>query len=861
MKIAYALCLLVLSLPAFAVRPADDNLTFKMAQTRKSQIKSVAYELFFDLSKDATGFEGKALLKVELNRTDIPLSIDSMAKKVVSLKVNGKVINKYPIRKGSFDIPIKYLEPKIEIEVVYGNDYGTTAGGLIRSKDPEDGAEYIYTDFEPYYAHNLFPCFDQPDLKARYTVTVSAPSDWKVIQNELIDSEKKEGQKTVTVFKTTPLLSTYLFFLGAGPFHQWTDTFGELPLHLYARKSLVKYVDAENIFKTTKDGLKFFNEYFGYSYPFSKYAHIFIPEFAWGGMENPGAVTLNERNIFKGPVPASMYAKRDNLLLHEMAHMWFGDLVTMEWWNDLWLNESFATYLASVAEERGLNSKATWLGFLNTKTWGYWQDQLVTTHPIETEVPDVRTAKGNFDGITYAKGASALKQLHFYVGEEGFREGLRAYFQTYAFKNTQRKDFIGAIANASGINLDDWTEKWLKTAGPNRVWFEFSCANGKVKSANIKQAKSVSQTLSPHRTRIAFFNEVGNGLKKMSDFTVTYSKNVTPLPEAIGVNCPDFVLPNVGDQDYAQFSLDKKSVLKAKLALTKLEDPLSRLMLWDILNQMVKDGELSPKDYHQIALEGFKEEGNDLLLGFLLGRRSSFLKNYQLYQTKKDRAGLTAEFEKTIWSRIEKSKAGSSLQMAFFDFYVVLAGTKEAQQRLEVMLVNNTPPKGIMLDQDRRWAIIINLASNGYAKAIKLSEAEFKKDPSTTGERMVFAAQSAWPDLKSKKTVWKRFFTDKDLTYSNFQHAAEYIHSVERSDLSTPFVDDYFKQVTSLDWKSHDDIVKIYFGKLFPVQLCSQAVVDLSKKKLNAAKNLTSIAKRSWLEAQDELERCVRVRR
>ncbi|MFP5459873.1 MAG: M1 family metallopeptidase, partial [Bacteriovoracia bacterium] len=378
-------------------------------------------------------------------------------------------------RTGSLTIARKLLKPETTIVIAFTNTFSKESSGFQRSVDPIDGGEYLFTDFEPYYAHWLFPCFDQPDLKARYTVQVTAPVDWKVLHNEPALEAKVEDKLQTVVFKTTPLMSPYLFFLGAGPFEEWRDTYGDLPLVIYARKTLAPYMDEERLFETTKKGLKFFNDYFGTPYPYSQYGQIFIPEFAWGGMENPGAVALNERNIYRGAVTKSRLEGRDNLILHEMAHMWFGDLVTMEWWNDLWLNESFATYLASIAQDRAMGSEGTWMSFLSTKNWGYWQDQLLTTHPIETPVPDTRATKANFDGITYAKGASSLKQLHFFVGEEGFRLGLQDYFKKYAFKNTRREDFIQSIAVASKKDLTVWTKQWLQTAGPNPVKVSVTC--------------------------------------------------------------------------------------------------------------------------------------------------------------------------------------------------------------------------------------------------------------------------------------------------------------------------------------------------------------------------------------------------
>ena len=864
MKVFFISLLCLITSQVFATaelsRKNDDDLSQALAVQRRAQVKNISYVLHFELQKKVSDYSARSLLKIELNRTDLPLSLDIIDKKISSLKVNGEVINKYPSRKGSLDIPARYLKAKTEIEINYTGSYSKNSGGFLKSIDPEDGSEYVYTDFEPYYAHSLFPCLDQPDIKATFQVTVNAPKDWKVIQNELIDTTKTEGEFTLTRFKTTPPISTYLFFLGAGPFVEWNDMAGNIPLTLYARKSLEKYVDADAIFKTTKAGLKFYSKYFNYPYPFSKYGQLFIPEFAWGGMENPGAITLNEKNIFRGPVPLSTFEKRDDLILHEMAHMWFGDLVTMEWWNDLWLNESFATYLASLAQDRAMDSKGTWLAFFNTKTWGYWQDQLVTTHPIETTVPDVRTARGNFDGITYAKGASALKQLHFFAGEEGFKLGLQNYFKTFAFKNTQRKDFINAIAEASKLDLSVWTQKWLQTSGPNAVTTEFTCDQGKIKTFVLHQAASVSKTFSPHRTRLGLFEANKLRLKELQTVDVIYSSEVTPVTEVIGDKCPDFVLPNIDDQDYALFTLDKTSLTKTKLAITTLINPLSRMMIWSILSEMVRNQKMRPLEYMEMAMAGLEVEENDLLLGNLLGRHSTLRDQYFLYLTPQERAALADKFENVIYQRITQAKAGSSLQMNFFDFYVTIVQTSAGLKYLEEFLLTNILPKGIVLDQDRRWAIINNLATNGHAQALKLIDDEFKRDPSTAGKRMAFGAKAALPDLKSKQTYWKEFFGKEKLSFSQFKEAASRFHRPNQEKLSQSFNRDFFKKIMIIDWKLHDDDVEIYFEEIFPTQLCSMDVLKMSQSAFKKAKNLTSLASRSWSEAQDELSRCVKVR-
>lgn len=842
------------------LRKSDDDLTYLLAQQRKAQVKKVEYFLNFDLEKNSQMYKATARLETELSRLDLPLSIDFLGKKIVSLKVNGEELKKFPTRKGSFDIPQKLLTQKLSIELTFENNYSEEASGFQRVRDPEDENEYLYTDFEPYHAHKLFPCFDQPDLKGIYHVTVNAPQDWKVITNELIASEEIKGEKKITSFKATPPLSTYLFFLGAGPYVEWKDKLGDLPIYLYARKSMEKYVDVDKIMQTTKDGIKFFNEYFDYPYPFSKYGHIFIPEFAWGGMENPGAITLNERNIFRGPVPQTKYEKRNNLILHEMAHMWFGDLVTMEWWNDLWLNESFATYLASIAMEK-LDSKSTWQDFFMTKSWGYWQDQLVTTHPIETNVPDVRTAKSNFDGVTYAKGASALKQLHFFAGEEGFRNGLRHYFKTYAWSNTRREHFINAIALAAKMDLSQWTAKWLQTAGPHRVQVNIECAEGKVTKGVITQTENVSKVYSPHRTRVALYQQREKEMKLIKTADVMYQEAVTEFKELNGEACPDFVFPNSDDKDYALYSLDEKSLSNAELAINAIGDPLTRLMIWNILTQMVRDEKLPPIKFFDIALKGLKNESDDLLLGNLLGRYSPLRDQpYFQYLTKEERAKIAPDFETILWERMDKAEKGSSTQMTFFDFYLTIAQTPASQQRLYDMLIKNSAPEGITLDQDRRWVVIQNLSQNGHADALKLIAEELKRDNTNVGKRQGLAAQAAFPSRVEKEKMWKEIYTNKKLTHSDLEEAGAEMYNPNFPEVGTPFVTEYFKRISQMEWKNHDDVVDVYFEKLFPHNLCSKQVEKMSETYFLKAKRLTSIARRGWKEAQDELSRCVRVR-
>ncbi len=860
--------------PAVVKRKNEDNLTEAFANFRRAQIKQVDYELSVDLKKGSETFGGEVVINAQLAQLKAPLSIDVKVKEIRAIKINGAEIKDYVSRIGSLDIPVKYLKDNMRIEIAYTGEFSKEGNGFQRVTDPADKSEYTYTDFEPYQAHYLFPCFDQPDLKASFKLKVTAPADWKVIGNDLIESTSaaesspKEYKLTVTRFKTTPRISTYLFFVGAGEFTLWKDKHGDIPLELYARKSLAKYVDHKRIFDSTKKGLTFFGDYFGYKYPFAKYGQVFVPEFAWGGMENPGAVTLNERGIYRGTPKQSDLDDRDDLILHEMAHMWFGDLVTMRWWNDLWLNESFASYLASIATDRALNVKATWFEFFSTKNWGYWQDQLVTTHPIETKVQDVRTAKGNFDGITYAKGAASLKQLHFYVGEEGFREGLRNYFKKYAFKNTLREDFIREIATASKKDLSGWTKTWLQSAGPQRVKVDWSCKseNGvsKLSRFAIQQTANTSKVLSPHRTRIGFFKRMNNGkFEQIKTIDASYEKATTVLAEAKGLACPDFVYANVDDQDYALFSLDAVSLKAVQDVLRGgIDQPLTRLMVWSTLNQMVRDTSLRVSDYFEIVLAGLEKESDPAVLSVVLGNHSTIRDSYFQYLTRDQRTEMAPRLENLVWQKASEAPTTGGLRMIYFDFYSTIANSQAAATRIEEFLKGKASLKGVDIDQDRRWKLISDLARTGAGPAPAIIAAEEKADPSTTGKRNAFAARVSLPTAEAKKEFWTNLEKWKEVPYSNLRAASGKFNHPDKVELSEPYVKPFFQAVKAVNWadSENDNLIEIYFERMFPQTICSKGLLKESQSNLKASANLTPLVRRSWLEANDELGRCVAVR-
>ena len=865
MKIFIVLFSVLFSLQSSAgARKSEDNLTSELAQVRRKQITNVDYDVHIVLKKGASDYSGQTVLKVDLADKNSPLSIDFKTKKINSLKVNGADVTDFKTDKGFIEIAPKYLAPKVEIAVDYVGEFSKEGDGFQRVEDPEDKSEYIYSDFEPYGAHTLIPCFDQPDLKARFKVTVEAPQGWLAIGNELIESVSTAGGVTKSVFKQTSKLSTYLFFVGAGDFVIFKDVAGKTPLELYARKSLKKYVDAERIFSTTKKGLAFYGEYFGVPYPFSKYGQVFVPEFAWGGMENPGAVTLNEKNIYRGKPTQKDLDNRNDLILHEMAHMWFGDFVTMKWWNDLWLNESFATYLANIAQDRALGAKGVWLDFHSEKGWGYWQDQLSTTHPIETPVRDVRSAKGNFDGITYAKGAASLKQLHFFVGEKGFANGLKSYFQKYSFKNTVRSDFTDEIANASKVDLTKWTRAWLQTAGPHRIKLEWACdPEAKVISEfNLIQLQNTSGVLSPHRTRLAFYSKNARGkLERTSTLDISFDKRENEIEKALGLTCPDFMYANADDQDYGLFALDTVSLKNAEEVLKgNLGEPLTRIMVWNTLNQMVRDTELRVSDYINMVLTGVESEKDPELLSILLGKYSAIRETYFHYLTRVQRVNMAPKFEKLIWEKVLAGETSADMKMVYFDFYTSIAVTTDSVARLSSILEGKTKVQSVDMDQDRRWAIVKTLARLDAPSALVLIASEEKRDPSATGKRNAETSRVSLPTADAKAAFWRSLDNAKDIPYSTLREASGKFVDFDHPEMTQKYVQPFFERVRKLNWEDNDNLVEIYFERLFPHNLCSKELLSDSRRNLGAAKTLTPYARRSWVEANDELSKCASIR-
>ena len=543
---------------------ARDVLTELEASARARRVSDVSYDINLSLTGGQPAYHGDATIRFTASG-DEPLFLDFRGRTIERLEVNGSRIE--PDWTGyRLVLPANVVGGQMTVRVEYVNDYDVTGDGFHRFVDPEDGQEYVYTNFEPYEAHRLYPCFDQPDIKATYRFTVTAPADWAVIANS---PRSLKPRRPTTVERThrfdqTEVFSTYLTALVCGPYVVRRQMHGSLDLGLYSRRSMEHLLDdqAAEILEITGQGMDFYAQLFDQPYPFSKYDQIFVPEYNSGAMENVGCVTYNEAYLFRDKATDNEHLDRAETFLHELAHMWFGNLVTMRWWDDLWLNESFATYISYLAMTEATRFTNAWKVFNgDIKRWAYQQDQLPTTHPISGRAADTEIAFLIFDGITYGKGASVLKQLVKYIGRETFQEGMRLYFRRHAWGNATLSDFLRCLEEAGHISLTDWAQKWLQTASVNTLSARWQAVNGQVQSFTLDQTASEQfPTLRPHALEIGFGTEVGGRLQMTASVPASIDGPRTDIADAIGVAEPDLVFPNYGDHAYAKIELDPSSI-------------------------------------------------------------------------------------------------------------------------------------------------------------------------------------------------------------------------------------------------------------------------------------------------------------
>ncbi len=616
---------------------SSSNLTRDEARERARLLTVDSYDVSLDLTTGDKVFRSETTAQFSCSEDGASVRLDLVAETVHEIVLNGTSLDPFEVHRED-GLHLKGLEPTNVLRVVADLPYMRSGEGLHRFVDPVDGEVYLYTQHETNDAHRTYACFDQPDLKATFALAVTAPEGWKVLSNEApaAPDPVREGVAR-WVFPATPPVSTYITAVVAGPYHEVTDAYvradgSQIPLGLYCRASLGAFLDPAEILEITKQGFAFFEKEFGSPYPFSKYDQVGVAEFNAGAMENAGCVTFHEDYfVFRSKVTDAMRDARANTILHEMAHMWFGDLVTMRWWDDLWLNESFAEFMAYHSASSATRFTHAWTGFATgRKAWGYRQDQLPSTHPIVADAPDIDTVKANFDGITYAKGASVLRQLVAWVGVDHFMAGLRAYFDKHAWGNTTLADLMVELERESGRDLTAWSKEWLETAGCNtlRPAFELAADGTYTAFAVVQEAAASHPTLRAHRIGIGMYDLADGVLTRRHRVEIDVVGASTEVPELVGVKQPDLLLLNDDDLTFAKIRLDERSLATVTSNLARLDSSLARALCWSAAWDMTRDAEMAPSAFVELVANGIGTEDNIVTVQITLRQAQSVIDLY-----------------------------------------------------------------------------------------------------------------------------------------------------------------------------------------------------------------------------------------
>ena len=837
------------------------NITQIEAAERSELIKVSSYKIDLDLTTGAETF----LVKTTINFTGLKPGattfIDCVGKRVISAKLNGADFDPKFDGETVF-LPAIAAENVLEIE--HEGIYSHSGEGLHRFVDPADDEIYLYTQFETGDARRMYACFDQPDQKATFRISTITPKHWEVISNYGIESTKDvDGDRKHIQFATSQVISTYVTAIVAGPYQSVHDEYkGEktIPLGIYARKSFFKHVDAENIFEITKQGFAYFEKTFGLAYPFGKYDQIAVAEYNWGAMENVGCVTFHEDVlIFRSKVTERNYISRATTIHHEMAHMWFGDLVTMKWWQDLWLNESFAEWASYMSVSESTKYKHAWAEFNSVrKNWAYRADQLTSTHPIAVEMADLDDVRTNFDGISYAKGASVLQQLVAHVGRDNFIAGLRKYFAKHAYKNTELSDLITELEATSGKDLTSWVATWLRTAGVNTLRPIVKMDGDNYASVSVKQEVPPmpigSKELRPHHLYIGLFDLHDGTLVRRESIEVDIDGELTEIKAFAGKKAADLLLINDHDQSYAKLRFDERSVKTMKSYEGRLDDSLARGLIWASLWDSTRDGEMSASDYISIALNTLKGENDISMI------TSTFMQidtAIWAYVAPENREAIRIAVGNAASAFLDRAKSGSDHQLQYARAFANNAVTPEHFEKLKAML--NGAVEGLTIDADLRWYLFLCGVKRGLFGPAEIA-AEGERDKTAHGKQYVAFAHAAIPTREAKAAAFKSVTTD-DLSNSIHSYKCRGFNESIHGELLEGFVDEYFDTILKVWATKGFEIAETTATLTFPTWAISEATVAKAQHWLDVTgKDASHALRRTVAEGRDAMTRALNAR-
>ncbi|WP_173924224.1 aminopeptidase N [Agromyces sp. Marseille-P2726] len=846
------------------------NLTRLEAEERAATISAPEYEVRLDLTGDDERFRSDTTVRFRAT-PGASTFIEACSEQIHELTLNGRSLDPAVVADGT-RIRLDGLEAENVLHVVADARYTNTGEGLHRFVDPVDEAVYLYTEFAVAEANRVYAVFDQPDLKAAVRFTVTAPAHWQVLSNAPTPDPMPVAAASTTrtpvaatwAFETGPVISSYIVALIAGPYAAWHGTARsidgrDVPLGLFTRASLAQYAEPEVMFETVQAGLAFYEQAFGVPYPYGKYDQIFVPEYNWGAMENVGAVTFNESYLFRSRVSDARREQRAIVVLHELSHMWFGNSVTMKWWNDLWLNESFATWASTLATSRVTEFTGVWATFASDeKTHAAEQDQLPSTHPIVADIDDLAGVEVNFDAITYDKGASVLKQLVAWVGLEAFQRGVGAYLTAHAGGNATLRDLLDELERASGRELTHWSEQWLETAGVNTLRAVVDTdAAGMITAARVEQTASPTHpTLRPHRLAIGCYSTDPTGaLVRTHRVELDVDGPVTDVSGLIGVPRPDLLLVNDDDLTYAKVRLDDESFATAVAHIGMLRDSVARAVVLGSAWDAVRDAELAATDYVRLVLGSIGHETSSAARGLALGRLELAISRY-LADDHRER--LAVETGDAVWALTELAEPGSDAQLQFMKAFTRIAASQAHADVLGSILDGSIGLDGLEVDLDLRWEIVIARATLGAASDEEI-DAALALDDTAKGRQLAETARAARPDQAVKDAAWRRVVTEASLSNDMARAIAEGWRRTTAPELLASTVADYFERLQSVWEERSFTMASLVVSRLFPSPLVSEELAAVARAWL-AANPEPAPLHRLVSEQVDELERALAAR-
>ena len=839
------------------------NLTRIEALTRSHILTVKAYQVDIDLSEVATSATFRTTTTVTfLGEPGHSTFIDAIADTVHSVILNGEELDPNAVFDDS-RISLPNLQSENTLTVVADFWYTNSGEGLHRFVDPVDGEIYLYTQFEVPDSRRVFAVFEQPDLKSTFTFTLRAPATWQVISNQPSPEPQISDGTGVWAFTPTPRISSYITALIAGPYKVARDELVSssgkiIPLGVYARSSLFEFLDADYIFDITKKGFAYFEQKFGVPYPFEKYDQLFVPEFNAGAMENAGAVTFTESYVFRSQVSDAVRERRVVTILHELAHMWFGDLVTMRWWNDLWLNESFAEWASTIATAEATEWTEAWTTFhAMEKSWAYRQDQLPSTHPIVAKIRDIEDVQVNFDGITYAKGGSVLKQLVAWVGEEAFFQGVHNYFVKHQWGNAVLNDLLVELEDTSGRNLKKWSQLWLETAGVNTLTPEISVDGaGTITQCVVHQSAPTDwPTLRPHRLAIGFYNRDDSGvITRTHRHELDIDGPSTEVPELVGMARPDLIIVNDDDLAYAKIRLDQESLACAIENLSAIESPLARALIWGSVWDSTRDAEIPPQGFIDLVLRNIAKETESTTVRTALGQLALVIRSYL---SPDRRSAALQDAGDALWSLATEASPGSDSQFQFAKAFAQLASTDKHKETLKNLRAGDVVLEGLTIDTDLDWELLAGLALCGGATRADI-DAALAKDNTSNGQQAAARARSLLPTAKDKRAIFEELVSSPDIPNAIVRSLTLGFDVCHDASVLEPLVDEYFAALEHI-WENRTyKIAEYIIEGLYPASLAHQELVDKSRAWLESHPD-TPALRRMVEENVAGVERALRV--